>query len=100
MARVVFALIGAAVGLALFFAVALLPAIDSGGLAPVASSGSLSVALRRATAGIRIAARSGELGGAPEVAGLCALAGAGAGAATSLLFTGGSRRRNSRGRRA
>jgi len=86
MSRLVFTLIGAAVGFGLFVGLVLVPALYYGGFAALLLDGSLADAPLRAASGLRVLAASGSLGGAFGAGCLCTLAGAAAGAAASLAF--------------
>lgn len=85
MTRKTHTLIGTAAGLALFLAVGLLPSIVYGGYAGVILAGALAGAPVQATFLARGLVASGMVLGVLGVGGLFALAGAGAGAAVSVL---------------
>jgi hypothetical protein len=78
-------LIGAAVGLALFLAVALLPALLYGGYAGVLLAGGLSGTPLQATFLVRALIVVGMVLGVTSLASLFTVAGAAAGAAVSIL---------------
>ena len=78
-------LVGAAVGLALFLAVALLPALLYGGYAGVLLAGGIFGTPVKATFLVRALIVFGMVLGVTSVASLFAVAGAAAGAAISVL---------------
>ena len=85
MNRKSYTLIGAAVGLALFLAIALLPALLYGGYAGVLLAGGIVGTPVKATLLVRALIVFGMVLGVVSVAGLFAVGGAVAGAAVSIL---------------
>ena len=79
-------LVGAAVGLALFLAVALLPALLYGGYAGVLLAGGIFGTPVKATLAVRALIVFGMVLGVTAVASLFAIGGAAAGAAISILL--------------
>ncbi len=80
------ALVGAGIGLALFLAVALLPAVLYGGYAGVLLAGGIFGTPVTATIGPRVLIAFGMLLGVTAVGSLFAVAGAAAGAAVGALL--------------
>jgi hypothetical protein len=85
MTRKTSTLIGAGVGLALFLAIALLPALLYGGYAGVLLASGIFGAPVKATLAVRALIVFGMVLGVTSVASLFAVAGAAAGAAVSIL---------------
>ncbi len=85
MSRKSFTMIGAAVGLALFLAIALLPALLYGGYAGVLLAGGIFGTPVKATLLVRALIVFGMVLGVVGVGGLFAIGGAAAGAAVSVL---------------
>ena len=92
MTRKTSTLIGAAVGLALFLALALLPALLYGGYAGVLLAGGIFGTPVKATFAVRALIVFGMVLGVTSVASLFAIGGAAAGAAISALITPAPRR--------
>ena len=85
MTRKSYTLIGAAVGLALFLAIALLPSLLYGGYAGVLLAGGIFGTPVKATLAVRALIVFGMVLGVTGVGGLFAIGGAAAGAAISAL---------------
>ncbi len=88
MTRKTYTLIGAAIGLATFLAVALLPALLYGGYAGVLLAGGLFGTPVHATFAVRTVVVVGMVMGVIGVGGLFTVAGAAAGAAVAALTAG------------
>jgi hypothetical protein len=92
MSRKIPALVGAGIGLAVFLAVALLPALLYGGYAGVLLASGISGAPVAATFWVRALVVLGMVVGVTAVGALFAVAGAAAGTAVAALVSAGERR--------